>query len=428
MEAEPRHRRLLSVVAAMSLAVAIMLPCAVAQASFTAPIDVADQGGAGELATGADGDSTVYWSTGRYSNLHARTLSNGGALGPDQVIQGGVGLIWSYRVDSNASGDSIAIWHWSRSDGPRVHLRARQVSGDGAVGPRLTLSRCRGEDVVLGDGTAHVAIAANGRALASWSCWGQGSDAYRQATMISPGGDLGPILDVDICCMTAAGNAFAVVTREQGALARRWVTAAGTLGPPRVFSVPPCPGETFGYVRSATNSRGDSVFVWQVRAWPTDRFMARTVARDRAMGPVLDLSGAGPVAQQPPDVVIDEDGNAVAAWTRSQGAGGQDSLHARTISSASTLGPLLDLDPRGASAASLATDTAGGAVALWARTRGGQPTAVARTIPATGSVGPIQALSEPGSSYPGSIATDAEGNAIASWTVKPGRPQVAFGP
>ena len=414
----------------------MVLPCAAAHAAFSDPIDIARSGAGPELATGADGDSVVYWTAYRstgdddyYVNLHARTLSAGGALGPVQRIQGG-GLTWFFEVDANASGDSIAIWPWSRFDGDRLHLRARQMSGAGVVGPRLSLSRCRGQDVYVSVGSAQVAIAADGRALAAWRCWGPGSETYGQARMISPGGDLGPVLPVDICCMTAAGNAFAVITREQGALARRWVTAAGTLGPPRVFSVPPSSGERFGYVEAATNERGDSIFVWERMTSDTTQFMARTVARDRAMGPVLDLSGSGPRAQEPPQVVIDEEGNGVAAWTRSEGFGGLDAIYARTISSADTLGPLLSLVPAGGTSVSLATDTAGGALALWTReTRAGRYTVQTRAVPAIGGPGPIQRLpTEPGWAYAGSIATDAEGNAIAAWSQYPGGLQVAFGP
>ena len=91
--------------------------------------------------------------------------------------------------------------------------------------------------------------------------------------------------------------------------------------------------------------------------------------------------------------MIDEEGNGVAAWTRSEASGGLDAIYARTISSADTLGPLLSLVPAGGTSVSLATDTAGGALALWTReTRAGRYTVQTRAVPAIGGPGPIQRL------------------------------------
>jgi hypothetical protein len=91
--------------------------------------------------------------------------------------------------------------------------------------------------------------------------------------------------------------------------------AAATFGAPFNLSTA---GQNATNADVAVDADGDAVFIWRRFNGTNFRAQARARSAAGALGPVQDLSAAGQDASNP-RVAVDDDGDAVFAWQRSDG-------------------------------------------------------------------------------------------------------------
>jgi len=153
----------------------------------------------------------------------------------------------------------------------------------------------------------------------------------------------------------------------------------------------------------------------------------------------IPLSSPGQLFQ-PPEVAVDQNGNAVFAWSRSDrttdcpfDSSGCDRVYARVRSAAGSLSAVQTLSParQFALQATVAVDPAGDAIFVWESNDGvpGCPDnynrgcfrVQVRTRSAAGSLSPVQTISPEGQNTSDPrVGVDQDGNAVIVWTVTTG--------
>jgi hypothetical protein len=168
----------------------------------------------------------------------------------------------------------------------------------------------------------------------------------------------------------------------------------------------------------AVDADGDAVFTWERFDGANWRIQARARSAAGTLSPVQTLSSAGQNAFGP-QVAVDDAGDAVFTWSRSDGLNSR--VQARARSAAGTLSAVQNLsDPGGnAHAPQVAVDADGDAVFTWSRDEGATPQlAQARARSAAGALSAVQNLSDSGSDatapFP-QVAVDADGDAVFTW-------------
>jgi hypothetical protein len=206
-------------------------------------------------------------------------------------------------------------------------------------------------------------------------------------------------------------------------------TSAGTLSAVQTLSAA---GENATGPRVAVDPTGDAVFTWLRPDGTTgcggggigcSRIQAVARSSTGTLSAVQTLSAAGQNAYSP-NVAIDQNGNAVFTWTRSDGTNIRVEAIAR--SSTGTLSAVQTLSAAGQNAYSpdVGADQNGDAVFTWVRPDGttscqtgsacGRIQAVARS--ATGALSAVQTLSAAGKNAAGpQVAVDKGGDAVFVW-------------
>jgi hypothetical protein len=191
----------------------------------------------------------------------------------------------------------------------------------------------------------------------------------------------------------------------------------------------------------AMNGHGDAAVVWGMHG--ANAFHGKVLATVRPAGgsfgatqTLSDPNHQGGVGG--PDVVIDAQGNAIAAWVLADNFEGANSRIQWAFRPAGgTFGPAQTIfspggDPPFLDPVHLAVDPQGNAIAVWHRTDFAFVRIQASFRPAGGSFGAPQTISEPGTGARNPrIAMDAQGNALAVWELSDGshsRVHAAFRP
>ena len=174
------------------------------------------------------------------------------------------------------------------------------------------------------------------------------------------------------------------------------------------------PGDV-GQPQVATDAEGGIVAVWAAPAnGGGHKAVFRQISADGTLGPVRfvgDLAGnigGGPLVAAAPG------GTSVVAWV-----GGGNVAHVRSIGTGGALGHVLNVSRPGHITFNLdlATATNGSSVLVWAEPVLDRDEQIhARTITSAGTLGPPRTLSQPDVIEPPRVAIDADGNAIAVWT------------
>jgi hypothetical protein len=213
--------------------------------------------------------------------------------------------------------------------------------------------------------------------------------------------------------MDPAGNALFTWSRDDGADSRiqaRVRSAAGLLGGSQTLSAA---GQDATLPRVAVDDQGDAVFTWLRSDGTHRRVEARARTAGGALGAVQILSGAGQAAQEP-QVAVDADGDAVFAWYRQVGA--HQRIQVRARSAAGVLSPVQTVSPLGdADGARVALDADGDAIISWLFFDGENFRLQARARTAAGALSAIQTLSRPGSASSADLAIDGDGDAVFVW-------------
>jgi hypothetical protein len=208
--------------------------------------------------------------------------------------------------------------------------------------------------------------------------------------------------------INADGHAAFAWRGASGSIVGRVRSAAGVLGPMRILSTPGANDPP----QVAVDPGGNAVGAWSVPTGITYQVQTRTLSAAGALGSTQTLSPDGVIGSKP-QVALDAEGDAVAAWL--QESGGSLRVQARARSAAGVLGPVKTLSYASQFAFNpqLAVDAEGDALVTWfnATTFRLQ----ARTLSAAGVPGPIRNLSAPGTGALHQVAVDADGDALVTW-------------
>ena len=229
---------------------------------------------------------------------------------------------------------------------------------------------------------------------------------------LSPSGQdaSGPQVAVDV-----DGDAVFTWLRFDGANVRvqaRARSAAGALSAVQTLSDA---GQNAFDPHVAVDASGDAVFAWTRSDGANDRVQARARSAAGVLSAVQTLSDAGQGAFSP-QVAVDASGDAIFAWGRSDGA--NDRVQARARSAAGALSAVQTLSSGGRNAAEpqVAVDTDGDAVFAWRRFDGASNRVQARARSAAGALSAVQTVSDAGQfAIDPQVAVDADGDAVFAW-------------
>jgi hypothetical protein len=339
-----------------------------------------------QVAVDAAGNAIFTWSRfdGTNSRIQARVRSAGGVLGPVLNLSAAGQNANSPQVAVDGSGS--AIFTWSRFDGTNSRIQARKRGSGGVLGPVETLSAA-GQSA----GDPQVAVDNNGNATFTW-VRSDGTNGRIQARRRAVNGVLSPIQTLSV----PGHNALV----------------------PQVGMKEQAPS--------------DAVFTWEFDDNPY-RIQGRARSASGALGQILNLSAPGQTAADP-QVAVDPAGNAIFTWTRFDGSSPNPPfccyrVQARKRSASGALGQILDLSAAGQNAGGgpqVALDGVGNAMFAWSRSDGSSPlpdpccTRVqVRPRSAGGALGSVETLSAAGEDGGfQQVAVNDAGDAIATWAFR----------
>ena len=143
----------------------------------------------------------------------------------------------------------------------------------------------------------------------------------------------------------------------------------------------------------AIDSSGNSLMVWTRYDGANTRIQAQMRAPDGTFGPTQTISVAGKNASEP-QVAFDSSRNAIAVWSRSNGANTLIEAAFRPVNG--SFGSPQVISSPGADAPQISIDASGRALAVWERTDGTNFRIEAAIADSAGNFGAAQALSDPG--------------------------------
>jgi hypothetical protein len=358
-------------------------------AGFTPQVDADSQGNA-----------LVVWraKVGGRQVVRARELTAGGALKPTQTISPAGQNAFAPQVAVNATGKAVVTWQ-GRYDGSKLRVQGRARSSSGSLGPVKTLS-ATGQHYYY---SPQLEINGKGRAAFVWE---RGS--------------------TDICCERVETRTL----YSNGSL-----SAVQTLSPARAWHTASKPDV-------AMDASGNAYYVWETVdarccGHPVGWADARVRFGSGALGPRRTLGGYGGGGILQPRVAVSGEGTATFTWTPESFANGAQAF-TQTRFPAGNFGPaqlLNSMEGPQDQPPDLGVDRNGNAVISWARSGfdcDADPDcppvedlgAVVRSP--DGTFGPIHTLSPTGTNP--DVAVNADGDAVVAWQDSSRRVRAAAGP
>ena len=173
----------------------------------------------------------------------------------------------------------------------------------------------------------------------------------------------------------------------------------------------------------AVDDAGDAVFTWSRSDGASSRVQTRARSAAGALSAVQNLSDPGQNAFAP-QVAVDADGDAVFAWSLDVGANPQ-LAQARARSAAGTLSAVQNLSDSGSDALSpfpqVGVDADGDAVFTWERSDGANLRIQTRARDSfTGNLSAVQNLGLSADIDVHQVGVDADGDAVFTWVGRDG--------
>jgi hypothetical protein len=349
----------------------------------------------------ADGQAVAAWSG---ATVQTATRPRGGGFGPPVTLAGDPGYLLDLAGDPD--GDLSALWVGGE---PAVETA---WGAGGSFGPRVRFPF---------GGVPLLAPAPGGDAFYAWAENGRLMAVRRHE------GTFGTAREV------AAGLGLAAVAVDPaGALNVVGLASDGTVfvatGTPEGGFAPPLPISGAGNsapVQAATSSRGDILVTW---ATPAAGLAATVRAAGASWSQAQDVPGAQGARQ--PDAALDDEGNALVAWTDGSRAWvGYRHADGRWEPAARVSGrpvcctpgppPTGELHPK------VGFDGRGAAVIAWSDAEEAR-TLRAAVRPPEGPVRPFEVLANGAALTELDLAVDPQRNAVAVWTAGATRVQAAI--
>lgn len=335
------------------------------------------------------------------------------AADPVQTLSAAGRNGWDADVGMDDSGRAVTAW--SAFDGSFNRVQARRRTAAGGLGPIVTLSVAGNHGV-----NPRLAVAEDGDAIVAWMYQRPGVSEFRiQARRISASGALGSIqtltppdkfanlTSVDI---NAAGDAV-IAYFISGESAKVQVLKAVGATPPAT----PLGVDTF-HPSAGIDADGDVVAAWVVSDGVEKRVQVRRRTASGTLTSPQFLSAAGQdVLSVPPAIAVEDDGDAVVAWSRSDGSTNRVQTRKRTAAGALSSILTMSVVGREADMPTISMDDDGDAIVAWHL--GGENGRIqARRRTSTGELSPIRTLTPPEVDARGpAIAMDGAGDAAISW-------------
>jgi hypothetical protein len=343
--------------------------------SFAAPVDLS-AGGVNaqtpQVAMDPAGDAVAVWDRGA-TVVQAVSRPAGRSFSAPVDISSTSTSVSDAHVAMDQAGDAIAVWRIF--DGTNFIVQAAVRPAGGAFGTPVNLT-ADGNDAFAPD----VAMDPAGDATVVWFRY-NGTTQVIQAATRPAGGSFATPHDVSLnggdaafphVAMDNAGDAVAVWYRGNGTnnIAQAAVLpAGGTWQTPEDLSAV---GENALNAAVGMDPAGDAVAVWQRSDGTNQIVQAAARPAGGSFGSSVDLSAAGENALAP-QVAIDQAGDAVATWQRSNGT--NVIIQTSTRPAGGTFSLPVDQSATGEDAEfpDVAMDQAGDAIAMWDRSNGTNP-------------------------------------------------------
>jgi hypothetical protein len=390
---------------------ALLAPGAQAAPTWLAPTTLtpADKDmGRADLAVSPQGDVIVWWSGPGGVEFSLRPAGGDFARVLENTQDG------SPDVAFDSAGNAVAVWSETSGGAQQTFASFRPAGGTFATG--VPISKAMSGQFA---GLPHVAVGANGDAVAVWEFF-DGAENRIQAAIRPAGGTFGDAQtisaaghsagNVDVA-VDAEGNAIAVWPRSNGTndlIEAASRPAGGSFG----MGVPISDaGQNAGGPHAAFDQSGNALAVWSRSDGTKRRAQASFRPKGGSFQPANTLSDMGEDAELV-QVVFDPQGNALVYWMRHfwietafRPAGGP-------FEAAKRISPI---DHNGWYPNAAFTPN-GDAHMIWADQDTTSIKVVEAVRPPGGSFGDFHPISADGAYvYEHYIATDAEGNAAASW-------------
>ncbi len=219
---------------------------------------------------------------------------------------------------------------------------------------------------------------------------------------------------------TAMGSNGDVAATWVGFVAGEPTVQVATRPPSGSFSAPldlsPAGNESSNASQVAEDDAGEAIAVWNSSVEKSNYIMEAATVNGGIRSAPAKLSEPGQNAISP-TVAANERGDAIVAWTRSNGA--DEIVQASFRPAGGSFGSAVSLSAVGGNAAApkVAIDAAGNATVVWERNNGANEVVEEATrSPATGKFAPVVVLSNPteGAIQP-SVAMNAEGDTAVVW-------------
>jgi hypothetical protein len=274
------------------------------------------------LAVNGQGNALVVWERrdGTNDRIQAALRPAGGNFSPPQTLSATGDQVTFPQVAIDESGNAIVIW--ARFDGTGFRLQAAFRAVGGSFGPPQTLSAAGG-DVF----TYQIVFDPQGNALAIWDR-SDDTDSHIQAAFRPAGGSFGPPQTISdpgqrafapLLAVDPQSNAFAIWRGGNGTNLRiqaAFRPAGGSFGPPQTISANV--GGDGHAQQLLVDTRGNALAIWERHDGTNNRIQFAFRLAGGSFGPPQTLSDPGQHAFAS-RLAVDDQGNALAAWTRSDG-------------------------------------------------------------------------------------------------------------
>ncbi|MET0557198.1 MAG: PKD domain-containing protein [Solirubrobacterales bacterium] len=411
-------------------AAALALLCATGASAAPVPLAPVDLSAGGQDAAGPQvavdpaGDAVAVWSrfNGATQVIQAASRPAGGTWSGAADLSGAGGDATEPQLGIDGSGNAVAVW--TRVNGLRTVIQAATMAAGGGWSAPVDLSNAEGNATA-----PQVAVDAGGDAVVVWSRF-NGFNQIVQAAAKPAGGGWSGAVDVSAAGGDAiepqvgidgSGNAVAVWSRNSGSAfivqASTRAGGGGWTGATDLSTV----GGSAGEPQVAIGASGEAVAVWSRNDGANLIVQSAARAAGGGWSGAVDLSAVGRNSKEP-QVSLTPGGEAVAVWTRE--AAGFNTLAQAALRppGGGWSGPA-DLSSGGSIAAApqVAVDRAGDAIVVWSDSAASPSLILSATRPAGGGWEGRRQLSGQGeNSVEAQIALDPDGDGVGIWTRESG--------
>ncbi len=331
----------------------------------------------------------------------------------------------SPQVAIDQQGDITSIW--SRSNGTNYETQTAYRPAGGSWQVPVTLSET-GYDT----SGAQIAVDSEGDAAAVWETFPPASNRTIQAVAKSHSGtwsapvtlaDIGEPVGKPQIAIDSHGDAVAVWEEQPINPGPQYIQAA-VRPAGGVWSAPVdvSEGNNGSFPNIAMDAEGNAIVTWlnfnsiqrAIRLASTGTWQVPTNVAAVGLGPGGHPGG--------PVLAVDEQGDAIVAWSSASGNGANHIVYAASLSKGGSWQAPAELSGEGFNAAAphVGLDPQGDATVVWSASEGGGDAAIQAAVkPAGGAWQPPTNIVETGEEASNQIepdvAVDREGNAVAVW-------------